>query len=124
MLTRVLACALAFIFLLFPNVCPYFYGIISCVFSSHVTFGVAGAGGRGRGRHRGAEAVGGDPQRGHVLLGLEQDDVDLGGEEAAEHHRAAQTDGDAHGGGLDLPARPEEEWEVVMKMSACAGAPG
>lgn len=69
-----------------------------------VTFGVAGAGsrGRGRGRHRGAEAVGGDPERRHVLLGLEQDDVNLGGEEAAEHHRAAQAHRDAHGGGLHL----------------------
>lgn len=72
------------------------------------TFGVAGAGsrgrrrGRGRGRHRGTEAVGGDPQRGHVFLRLEQDDVNLGSKEAAEHHRAAQTDGDAHGGGLHL----------------------
>lgn len=28
--------------------------------------------------------------------------MDLGGEEAAEHHGAAQTDGDAHGSGLHL----------------------
>lgn len=28
--------------------------------------------------------------------------MDLGGKEAAEHHRAAQTDGDAHGSGLHL----------------------
>lgn len=34
--------------------------------------------------------------------------MNLGGEEAAEHHRTAQTDGDAHGGGLHL----EEEREV------------
>ena len=44
----------------------------------------------------------GSPEAAHVLLGLEQDDVDLGGEEAAQHHRAAQADGDAHGGGLHL----------------------
>lgn len=68
------------------------------------TFGVAGAGSRGRrrGRHRGTEAVGSDPERRHVLLRLEQDDVDLGSEEAAEHHRAAQAHRDAHGGGLHL----------------------
>lgn len=39
---------------------------------------------------------------GHILLGLEHDDVDLGGEHAAQHHEAAEADGDAHGGGLNL----------------------
>ena len=89
-------------------------GVCVCVFACmHLrvcTFGVAGArgggggggGGRGGGRHGGAEAVGGDSERGDVLLGLEEDDVDLGGEEAAQHHRAAQADRDAHGGGLHL----------------------
>lgn len=38
----------------------------------------------------------------HVLLGLEEDDVHLGCEEAAQHHEAAQTHGDAHSGGLHL----------------------
>ena len=44
----------------------------------------------------------GPPQAADVLLGLEQDDVHLGGEETAQHHRAAQADRDAHGGGLHL----------------------
>lgn len=64
------------------------------------TFRVAGAGSGGRSGHCGAEAVGRDSR--HVFLGLKQDDVNFGGEEAAENHRTAQTDGDAHGGGLHL----------------------
>lgn len=50
----------------------------------------------------GTEASGGDSQCGHVFLRLEQDDVDFWSEEASEHHRAAQADGDAHGGRLNL----------------------
>lgn len=50
------------------------------------TFRVAGAGSRGRSRHCGTETVGCDSKRGHIFLGLEQDDVDLGGKEAAENH--------------------------------------
>lgn len=38
----------------------------------------------------------------HVLLGLEEDDVHLGCEQAAQHNEAAQTHRDAHGGGLHL----------------------
>lgn len=38
----------------------------------------------------------------HVLLGLEEDDVHLGCEQAAQHNKAAQTHRDAHGGGLHL----------------------
>ena len=54
-------------------------------------------------RSRGhAEAGGGHSERCDVLLRLEQDDVDLGSKEAAQHDGATQTDGDAHGGGLDL----------------------
>lgn len=48
------------------------------------------------------EAVEVEPVAGHVLLRLEHDDVDLGGEHAAQHHEAAEADGDAHGGGLNL----------------------
>lgn len=66
------------------------------------TFRVAGAGSRGRSGHRGAEAAGGDSKRGHVFLGLKQDDVNLWSKEAAKHHRATQRDGNAHGGGLHL----------------------
>lgn len=39
---------------------------------------------------------------GHVLLRLEHDDVDLGGEHAAQDHEAAKADRDTHGRGLDL----------------------
>lgn len=39
---------------------------------------------------------------GHVLLRLEEDDVELGREEAAEDHGAAEAHRDAHGGGLHL----------------------
>lgn len=49
-----------------------------------------------------AEAVEVEPVARHVLLGLEHDDVHLGREHAAQHHKAAQADRDAHGGGLDL----------------------
>lgn len=66
------------------------------------TFWVAGAGSGGRSGHRGAEAAGRDSKRGHVFLGLKQDDVNLWSEEAAKHHRAAQRDGNAHGSGLHL----------------------
>lgn len=48
------------------------------------------------------EAAGGRTVAHHVLLRLEEDDVQLGREEAAEHHRAAEADGHAHGGGLHL----------------------
>ena len=85
-------------------------------------FGVAGAGRRRARRrarrrgHRGPEAVGRAPERGDVLLRLEQDDVDFGCEETAQDHRAAQTDGDAHGGGLHLEGhgdrrRLSSSWE-------------
>lgn len=60
-----------------------------------------------------AEAGGGHPEGADILLRLEQDDVNLGSEEAAQHHRPAQTDGDAHGGGLHL----KEEREVMNSLS-------
>lgn len=68
----------------------------------------AGAGARGH-----AEAGGGDSEGADVLLRLEQDDVDLRSEEAAQHHRAAQADRDAHGGGLNL----EEERGVTRSAA-------
>ena len=46
-----------------------------------------------------------DSVAGHVLLGLEHDDVDLGSEHAAQHHEATQTDRYAHGGRLNLEDR-------------------
>ena len=84
------------------------------------TFGVAGAGGRGSGGHCGAEAVGRGSECGHVFLRLEQDDVDLGGEEAAEDHGATQADGDAHGGGLHLGGETSgwgEIWTRTVVLS-------
>lgn len=51
-----------------------------------------------------AEAVEIKPMVGHVLLGLEHDDVDLGGKHAAQDHKAAQADRDTHGSGLNLPS--------------------
>lgn len=49
-----------------------------------------------------AEAVEIKPMVGHVLLGLEHDDVDLRSEHAAQDHEAAQADRNAHGSGLNL----------------------
>lgn len=49
-----------------------------------------------------AEAAGGCTMANHVLLWLEKDDVQLGRKETAEHHRAAEADRHAHGGGLHL----------------------
>lgn len=48
------------------------------------------------------EAGGGHPQGTDILLRLEQDDVDLGSEEATQYHRPTETDWDAHGSGLYL----------------------
>lgn len=39
-----------------------------------------------------AEAAGGRPVADHILLRLEEDDVQLGCEEAAEHHRTTEAD--------------------------------
>lgn len=63
---------------------------------SVLTMGLAGAG------CCHAEPSGAHAVAGHVLLRLEEDDVELGGEEAAEDHSAAEAHRDAHGGGLDL----------------------
>lgn len=49
-----------------------------------------------------AKAAGGRPVANHVLLRLEEDDVQLGRKEAAKHHGAAEADRHAHGGGLYL----------------------
>lgn len=49
-----------------------------------------------------AEAVEIKPMVGHVLLGLEHDDVDLWSKHAAQDHEAAQADRDTHGCGLNL----------------------
>lgn len=68
----------------------------------------AGAGACGH-----AKAGGGDSEGADVLLRLEQDDVDLWSKQAAQHHRATQADGDAHGGGLNLG----EERGVMRSMA-------
>lgn len=67
-----------------------------------------------------AEAGGGDSEGADILLGLEQDDVDLRSEEAAQHHWAAQADGDAHGGGLNL----EEDRGFTNKVSGRSSSGG
>lgn len=57
--------------------------------------------GRGGGRHGGGAAAGPAPVRRahgeapHVLLGVEQDDVHLGREQAAQRHPGRQRDGHA-----------------------------
>jgi len=48
------------------------------------------------------ESSGGHSERTDVLLGLEEDDVDLGSEQASQHHWTTQTHRDAHGSGLYL----------------------
>lgn len=48
------------------------------------------------------EAGGGHPEGADILLWLEQDDVDFGRKEAAQHNRPTQTDRDTHGSGLYL----------------------
>lgn len=37
-----------------------------------------------------------EPVRDHILLGLEQDNVYLGGKQTAQDHKTAQANGDAH----------------------------
>lgn len=48
------------------------------------------------------ETRGGHPEGADILLWLEQDDVDLWSEEAAQNHRPTEADGDAHGRRLHL----------------------
>lgn len=51
------------------------------------------------------------PMAGHILLGLEHDDMDLGSKHTAQDHKAAQTDWDTHCGGLNLQ---RQEGETVI----------
>lgn len=74
-------------------------------FGRTLTLAEAGAGPGGGA----TEAAGGCTVAHHVLLRLEEDDVQLGREEAAEHHRAAEADGHAHGGGLHLQGEVTSE---------------
>lgn len=55
------------------------------------------------------EAIEVEPVAGHILLGLEHDDMDLGSEHAAQDHEAAEADRDAHGGGLNLNERQRNQ---------------
>lgn len=66
-----------------------------------LTLAEAGAGPGGS-----AEAAGGRTVAHHVLLRLEKDDVQLGREQAAEHHGATEADGHTHGSGLHLHRGP------------------
>lgn len=89
-----------------------FYAIVYIIVDAG-TFRVAGAGGRGRSRDCGTEAVGRDSKWGNVFLWLKQDDVNLGSKEAAKHHRPAQADRNTHGGGLDLWG---ERWSLQFVL--------
>lgn len=60
------------------------------VFSSILTLGIRG------GSSADAEPVEVKPVRDHILLGLEQDNVYLGGKQTAQDHETAQANGDAH----------------------------
>lgn len=57
-----------------------------------------------------AEAGCGHSESADILLRLEEDDMDLWSEETAQYHRPAQTDRDAHGGGLHLKVERNRLW--------------
>lgn len=54
----------------------------------------------------------------HILLRLEQDDVHLGCEQAAQDHKATEADGDAHGGRLHLQERVVS-LNVWLQIQSC-----
>lgn len=61
------------------------------------------------------EAIEVEPVAGHVLLGLEHDNMDLGSKHTAQDHKPAQTHRDAHGGGLNLRSR--EDGAVISSQT-------
>lgn len=79
-----------------------------------LTMGLAGA------RSHDAEPCGAHAVAGHVLLRLEEDDVELGREEAAEDHSAAEAHRDAHGCGLHLEA-VAEGWASGVQQRPAEG---
>ena len=74
------------------------------------TLGVVGASGVDLGINLRSKAS-------NVLLWLEEDDVDLGGKEASQHHRTAQTHRDAHGGSLHLKNKMNTQTFHTLKQS-------
>lgn len=52
----------------------------------------------------------------HILLGLEQDDVHLGGKQTAQDHETAQANGDAHCCRLHLQERLANECPVIHSI--------
>lgn len=54
------------------------------------------------------EAIEVKPVAGHIFLGLEHDDMDLGSKHAAQDHKATQADWDTHSSGLNLHRKEEE----------------
>lgn len=79
-----------------------------------LTVGLAGA------RSHDAEPCGAHAVAGHILLRLEEDDVELGREEAAEDHGAAEAHRDAHGCGLHLEA-VAEGWASGVQQRPAEG---
>lgn len=57
-----------------------------------------------------------EPVAGHILLGLEHDDMNLRGKHAAQDHKATQADGDTHGRRLNLQRREKDEEETVISI--------
>ena len=60
------------------------------------------------------EAIEVKPVAGHILLGLEHDDMDLRCKHTAQHHKATQADGDTHRGGLDLRRNDGDTGDTVI----------
>lgn len=63
---------------------------------------------------------------GYVLLGVEEDDVDLGHVEHPQRHGGRQAEGDSQGGGLDIHLERErdtytqqERERVIYHISSC-----
>lgn len=54
------------------------------------------------------EAIEVKPVAGHILLGLEHYDMDLGSKHTAQDHEAAEADWDTHGSGLNLQRKGED----------------
>lgn len=73
-----------------------------------------------------AEASSSHSEGADILLGLEEDDVDLWSKEAAQHNRPTQTNRNAHGGGLHLErmrgkkfiVKVVKQWSIIIWFRA------
>lgn len=63
------------------------------------------------------EAIEVKPVAGHILLGLEHDDMDLGSKHTAQDHKATQADWDTHGRGLNLQRERKDEETVISSQT-------